>query len=214
MKSLPTANPGPGPNGDHRPGLKPPQFRLRTMFWAVAAVGVILVLFQTAGPAVGTAILLFGMVLLAHVAGNAIGTKLRQNGNTPIDYLPGFASSIRVTQHRRPRRIEFAPVTKLSLKTSIGRLIFVLAGFAAAGGAAWGAYFLFLIDDGPPRWADVSLSIVSFGVLGGLWGFWLFSLAKVCWQALAQSHTTHSRQSRSRLPLRNVAAVPNRHRSK
>ena len=70
----------PPKSSDTRPGLKPPQFGLKTLFWLVALLCGVLATLQWS-PLIGAAVLLLGAAVFAHVAGNALGSRLRANGN-------------------------------------------------------------------------------------------------------------------------------------
>lgn len=62
-------------------GLKPPQFRLRTMLIVVALLCVLLTVMVAMGMFWAMGLLLFLMLIAAHVVGNSLGTQLRDHGS-------------------------------------------------------------------------------------------------------------------------------------
>ena len=69
--------PVPSDETAQRPGLSPPQFGLRAIFATTTALAVILFALRIAGPLAAAALILLAAAILAHVAGNALGTRLR-----------------------------------------------------------------------------------------------------------------------------------------
>lgn len=69
------------PTDDRHRGLKPPQFGLATMFFAVTGLCGLLVAFRVIGPIGGTMMVLLLLVVLAHVAGNVLGRRLRADNH-------------------------------------------------------------------------------------------------------------------------------------
>ena len=61
--------------------LKPPQFRLRTMLIAVAVICVLLAVMVAVGMIWAMALLMFVLLIAAHVVGNSLGTQLRDHGS-------------------------------------------------------------------------------------------------------------------------------------
>ena len=62
-------------------GLKKPKFTLKALFLASTFVAVLLVTFKVAGPIHAAVLILFALAILAHVAGNALGTQLRDSAD-------------------------------------------------------------------------------------------------------------------------------------
>jgi len=72
------------PSADEkRRGLKPPQFGLGTMFLAVTLLCCLFVAFRLIGPVGGTLLVLLMLAVLAHVAGNVLGRRLRATDDEP-----------------------------------------------------------------------------------------------------------------------------------
>ena len=175
-------------HADEQLGLNPPQFGVTSLLGFMAAVALLVTAWQSLGPLWALVITLFALAILAHVAGNAIGTKLRDAGRRS----PGTAA----TPHpKQAAAHHFAPATQLSRRKKMGwPTLIVSAGFALVGAIAGGALLAHF------NWsrltaANLTLSVVSCGVLSGLWGFWLCSFAKVAlhaWQeALRHENSGH-----------------------
>jgi hypothetical protein len=177
--------------------LPPPQFGLRTLLWLVTVCAV---LFSVAGwlePVAVAGLILLVLCVVAHVAGNAIGTRLRANGDQPIrgqsgphtpraDGLAGWDSSY---PSRTP--LPCAPATSLGQRYNLGWPI-VIATFAGliSGGIGGGLWALFTTR-GPIEPTVVAVGVVAFGSLGSLGAFLICGFTQVlcsaAWQALRHS---------------------------
>ena len=103
------------------------------------------------------------MAIIAHVAGNAIGTRLRNHG----DRQRSKRNATRTT----PRAGDFAPATQLRWRTSLGKSMFVITGVGALVGAIVGGIALKHVYGNKLTIASHALSTGAFGVLGGFVGF-------------------------------------------
>src|SRR5688500_14363644 len=92
---------------DRRPALPPPRFGLGAMMAAVTALGVMFALIHYVGMLGSTIALLFILCVIAHVAGNVIGTRLRDVGSQ------GAKDAKPRERRRKLRTHDFAPVTRL-----------------------------------------------------------------------------------------------------
>src|SRR5437762_8122334 len=84
--------------------LRPPQFGLKTLLALVAACGGLLALRQWLDPIAIAAIAFLALSIFCHVAGNCIGTRLREigdNPNSPREEAPAARLA--------PRPQDFAP---------------------------------------------------------------------------------------------------------
>lgn len=147
-----------------------------TLLSVTAALAVITATFQAVGPLWASVLTLFILAVFAHVAGNAIGTKLRNEGSRPS----------RPSKHEQPCTASphhFAPTTQLSRKKWIGLPTLIASMISALAGAVLGGGLLAKINWEAANVANLSLAAASCAVLGGLWGFWSCSFAKVFWQA-------------------------------
>ncbi len=61
-----------------------PQFRLRTLFLVVTYLAVVFALMGVIGPIASTALLLLLAMIALHVAGNALGTRLRDETSAQV----------------------------------------------------------------------------------------------------------------------------------
>jgi hypothetical protein len=135
-------------------------------------------------PLAGGGLLFFAVAIALHVLGNAIGTRLREIGDRPeIQAVEEDGG-----RFRRPRPEDFAPVTRLSAKQSLGWIIAAatLVGMIAGGlgGGVWTA----IASRGPLNPFNIGIGVVAFAVLGGLAAFGTAALVQVLagaiWQAL------------------------------
>lgn len=144
--------------------LRPPQFGLKFLFLAVTAVGVFLAVAQHLSPlAVG----MVGFLLLsiaAHVAANALGTRLR--GGRAAEELhdligphPQVGATDRLAVHH--------PATNLSQRRSLGVTLFIAAASGLTIGAAGGAIWT-LSGEQEVGWFPVFIGALAFGTLGAL----------------------------------------------
>ena len=143
----------------------------------VAAICISLALMKVIGPYGSFVLILFLLSIFAHVAGNAIGTKLRDQGNRPSPRDEGDTTS---TGPARPlAESDFAPATRLSRGDSLGRSIVVVVCVGAAIGAGVGAYLLFITLGDKATFANMSLGITAFAIIGGFAGFAASTFVKV-----------------------------------
>ncbi|MFM7207129.1 MAG: hypothetical protein ACKO4T_10730 [Planctomycetaceae bacterium] len=123
--------------------------------------------------AVMVAIATIGM----HVAGNALGTKLREAADRDLSRL------------RRPPAAAFGlpkpRPSHLGRRQSLGMLVPVSAGIGGVIGGAAGATALATLT--PATTAGALLGGVSSAVLGGLFGFLVASLVEILRTSLRES---------------------------
>jgi hypothetical protein len=178
------------PPDDRRPTLKPPQFRLRTLLLAVGACAVVFTSFQWLSPLGIMGVLFLLLCIGGHIAGNAIGMQLRDNGDHP---LPPPDEETRLRQFRPPTAAEMAEATQLSRASSLGwvQWIATLTGFVVGGiGGGLGAALL----SRKLEESIVLLGIAAFATLGGIVAFVAYSFVQVGWNAILQAdRSTHSR---------------------
>jgi len=167
---------------DNRPALRPPQFTLATMFWVMSGCGLLLAAMLAVGPLGAFALLLLVLAIVAHIAGNSLGTQLRQIGDAHDSHdAPARPRRRTVAQH------EFAPETQLCRRTSISRtmIAFTIAGAVLLG--VMGSAALFWLTWGQVNLPTAIVAVASSCVLGGFVGFMCSSFAQVAggawWQA-------------------------------
>lgn len=168
-------------------GLQPPQFSLRSLFWAMGSVGVLLAIWQAFGPAVGITLVLALMAIFAHVAGNAIGTRLQENSPANRSGSDSAVPGSRVPRARIPAD-HYAPVTRLSSRTPLGRPLMIVTALGAGLGGIVGGVLLVALHPAGATPATVTLGCLATAVLAGLWTFWLGGLVQVFCGAWWEAH--------------------------
>ena len=167
---------------DHRPGLKPPRFSLAALFVVVGVLGVLFAATSYLGSYATLLVILFILTVAAHVAGNAIGTQLRENGSRRT-----------ITEDRAPRQKrqpiaakDFAPTSQLHHRSALGKPIVITTAAGSAAGAVLGGYGLSTLMEHPTLLA-ILLGAVASAVLGGIWTFIASSFLQVASSALRQA---------------------------
>ena len=180
---------------NERPALEPPQFSLATLFWVIAALGVLLGLMTALGPLGGFALLLFVLVLVAHVAGNKIGTRLRAFGNEKVD----DDHPLRKRPDENDARHAAAPASNLSSggNVSLTMLVFTVAGAAIVGSV--GSALLIWWTWSQLNVATAIVAVVSPMVLGGLIGFAISSFTQAAGGAWLEASASYHREKRRRI---------------
>ena len=72
------------PPSDYRRALRPPQFTLRTLIGLITLLAALFSLVNVVHPVVMAGLVLLALLIAAHVAGNVIGTRLREIGDRPV----------------------------------------------------------------------------------------------------------------------------------
>ena len=156
------------------------------MFWVVAAIAAVCAAMSAAGPVGAFALVMLILAVVCHVAGNAIGTRLRELGDHPSVREPAA-----YVPHRRLEVTDFAPATRLCERTrlSLVMIIFSVAG-AVLVGLPGGAALIWLV------WSHANLptaivAVLSCSVLGGFLGFMASSFTQTAaaawWQARCEA---------------------------
>jgi len=154
------------------------QFNLRTLLGGVALLGVVFAIVRAGGWGVSLAVVSVTALIGAHVIGNALGTRLRDEVSPQLNQTPVVAP--RVAELGRP---EVEP--RLHQRTPLGRIIRVTSGGAAILGAIFGGMALAVwTSTGPTGWL---VGTISSAALGGFFGFLLASFLdmtiRAWWQA-------------------------------
>jgi hypothetical protein len=170
-------------SSDRRSCLRPPQFGLRTLLLLVAAIGVLLALRQWLDPIAIAAILFLALSVFCHVAGNAIGTRLREIGSQPSHAVDPLFSAERI----RPQPQDFAPATQLGQRRSLGWTIIIATSAGITTGAIGGGFWTFLTSRGGPEILTIAIGVAAFGVLGGLAAFATVGFVQVLFGAIWQA---------------------------
>jgi hypothetical protein len=159
---------------------------------AVTACAVLAALSRWVSPLALVGLVFLILTIIAHVAGNAIGTRLRELGSKPDDEEKGAALR---GFRRRPRAADFAPATRLGERRGLGWpiLIATLGGVFAGGlgGAAW----TLLASRGPVGPLNIAVGAVAFAVLGGIASFAAFGFVQVGISAIRQAMSAPAARS-------------------
>lgn len=168
--------------------LPPPQFGLRTLLLLVAGCAVVFAILRLGWLSpIGIGVLAFlGVSVLLHVAGNAIGTRLREIG----DKNGSFQEDAALPEPRRPRPQDFAPTTQLGQRRSLGWTIIVAVSVGITTGAIGGGMWTFLAGHGHVGLDQIVMGVVAFAVLGGIVSFGTVGFAQVLFGAIYQAMKT------------------------
>ena len=162
--------------------LRPPQFGLRSLLLAVTACAVLAAASRWVSPIAIAALVFLLLSIVAHVAGNAIGTRLRELGSRPgDDEMPSDA------KRRRPRAGDFAPAPRLGERRGLGWPILIAALGGAFAGGLGGAVWTLLASRGPVGLLNIAVGAVAFAVLGGIASFGAFGFIQVGIGAIRQA---------------------------
>jgi uncharacterized membrane protein YeaQ/YmgE (transglycosylase-associated protein family) len=157
---------------------KRPQFGLRTLMLAVTGCCVLLGLMKEIGPLASVGLCFFLALVCLHVAGNAIGTSLRQEANREL--------AAKCPQPVAPARERVATSpSRLRERTPLGWMVLLLTGIGAALGGSLGSLAY-------AYWTDVNtagliVGSISAAILGGFFGFLASSFSKIIFRAWRQA---------------------------
>jgi hypothetical protein len=154
------------PTDDVRTGLQPPRFGLASLMVLVAVLGGMFALIRYVGWHGSAIAIFFLLCVVAHVAGNALGTRLRAIGSEPPEVPDEGRQSA-----RRVAPQEFAPATELREKRALGRPVFGITILGALLAGAAGGYAFWWLADRPLSLAALGLGAGACAVLGGIWTF-------------------------------------------
>jgi hypothetical protein len=162
---------------DRRPVLQPPRFGLLSLLVAIAILSALFAIshyFGTYGAAIA---ILFVLCVVAHVVGNALGTKLRDFGDRPVQ--PDGSPTRPLQVPRKLTAADFAPLTRLRERYSLGRRIFVITTAGAVIGGLVGYLCVVWLADDQTGWHVFGLGAVACAVLAGIWTFAAASFLQV-----------------------------------
>jgi len=125
-------------------------------------------------------VILLALSIVAHVSGNAIGTRLRANGDRPIRSRGAFAPPA--------ESLPCAPATRLSERKTLGWPIVIATFGGLIAGGAGGGFWTVLSMPGSVQPAAVAVGVIAFSFLGGMAAFvtvaFSLVLGSAMWQAL------------------------------
>ena len=161
---------------DHRP----PQFSLRALLWLTALCSALFATMVAVGVVWSLMLLMVVGLIVAHVLGNAIGTRLRDDdaGRSNQSLPPGAQP--------QPRSVSTAKAAQeLRERKPLGQLLLVFIAAGALSGAMLGRFVLIHSQWLPLPTSDAILGIGSCAVLGAIAGFMASSFFKVAlWPAV------------------------------
>jgi hypothetical protein len=180
-----------GPIHEPREHFKLPQFGLRTMFFAMAACGGVFAVMAAIGPVASGAVLLGAAVIGLHVAGNWVGTSLRDSEAKDRSIDVPFSNALSPfdarllsmrTEHSTPRLCQHVPLSWLN------RVLGILGAVAGAVLLSWTGASV----------AGLVVGSVSSAVVGGCAGFLISSFAEstltAWWQATSEANSQPTRK--------------------
>jgi hypothetical protein len=157
------------PDAGHTDVDRPPrlQFHLRTLLLVVALFSAVFAAANAIGAVWMAALGLVAALILAHVAGNAIGTRLRDEATQRThEEQPLGEAAARI----RAAPLPVAETTRLHERRPLGLSLLVMTGAGAVSGALLGRLTMAYGQWGVLSTADWVLGLTSCAVLGGLAG--------------------------------------------
>lgn len=174
-------------SNDRREGLRPPQFRLSTLLWGMTALSILFAAMTWVGPLAAFGLLLLFLSIVAHVAGNAIGTRLREIGSRPLAEKGGGPDYLKRKPGSPVFAGECAPATRLGSHHPLGWLIVVATASAfVVGGLAGGAFLAWLCWE-KSTLVSILCGAAASAALGGFGGFLVSSFVRELSRAHAQA---------------------------
>ncbi len=169
----------------------PLQFNLRTLLVVVTLVAVILALTQWFSPIVVAAIFFVALSILGHVAGNAIGTKLRRQGQQ----LHGQPDPVVITSKTAPPKAGFAQPTQLAHSKSLGWPILAISASGVMIGGTLGGWWSIVSGGDKANAFTIGVGVLALAMIGGMVAFVAGSFLQVAisslWHALDAPQPLH-----------------------
>ena len=158
----------PEPTGasDRGAALGPPQFSLRSLLLAVGGVFLLIAVFDWVGTAWAAPLVFLMILIVGHVMGNVIGSRLRDAGST-CNRPQAVSTTLGRVRTRSIRR------SHLWDKTPLDRGVWLLVGSGIVAGGLAGGTLLATLQWQDITWVGLLLGAVSAGIVGG----WLTLLA-------------------------------------
>lgn len=151
--------------------------RLVTYSWLAVMLAVACAAISWLGLAGWMAAVVVIASLAAHVAGNALGTRMREATDRDLARSGGLRAWADALPVAKP--------TQLERTGSLGRVVPVSAGIGAVCGAGIGTAALLAFTGS--SWAGAALGGVSSAVIGGLFGFLAASFVEILRTSLREA---------------------------
>ena len=187
-----------------RKALEPPQFSLATLFWVIACLGVLFALMSAAGPIGGFALLLLVLAILAHVAGNKLGTRLRSFGNEKVVDLDDHRQKPRRTEDAR---LVAAPPSSLSHTANVTWTMLIFSAVGAVSLGVTGSALLIWLAWSELNLATTIVAVLSPTVLGGIIGFAVSSFTQTAGGAWREASFSYKQEKLRRIREMQEAAT-------
>ncbi len=158
---------------------------LVTYTWLAVVLGVACAAIGWLGIAGWMAAVVVVASLVAHVAGNAIGTRLREATDRAL-------AAGRRDDRPEPAALPDATPAFLEVRTPLGRLVPVSAGIGAVCGGFAGSVALSLLTSAST--AGAVLGGISSAVIGGLFGFLMASFVEIVRTSLREAIAAEDRR--------------------
>jgi hypothetical protein len=159
-----------------------PQYRLRSLFLLIACLAVLFAVMGTIGPIASAGLLFLLTMIGLHVAGNALGTTLRDHSSSQIHRQSpppaefGLSATLGAWKTFTPRLSEHT------------RLVWVIRAVSLAGALAGGVLGYTVFGQmGPVSAAGLAIGAISFAVLGAFFGFLIGSFLEMLLSAWRQA---------------------------
>lgn len=178
------------PPDDRRPVLQPPRFGLLALLVAIAVMGGLLAIVHYFGAYGASIAILFALCVAAHVLGNAMGTRLRDLGDRPVS--ADGAPISKASNYGKPAASDFAPLTRLRERHSLGKPVFIITVAGAILGGLLGYAAVCWLADARTGWHVFGFGTVAFAVLGAIWTFAAVSFVKVIFGEMLHAHRNSS----------------------
>jgi len=164
----------------------PPRFALRTLMLGVGALCVLLALMKALGPTASMALLLAMFAVLAHVAGNALGTRLRDLGGHTSRHDKTDINRLAARSHA-PIHVGAGPSCRLRHRAALGWAMVVVTVMGAIAGAVAGGVALTWLNWEQATLGNIALGTSACSLLGGFSGFLAGSFCEVALGALRET---------------------------
>jgi hypothetical protein len=164
--------------------LPPPQFGLRTLLLVMTGCAVIFALSNWLTPIALAGVVMLVLSVIAHVLGNAIGTRLRELGSKSRMEEKQPSPGQRLA---RPGAGDFAPVTRLSQRHSLGWPIVIGTAAGTLAGGVGGGIWTVTHTYGGPDIFSIAVGVLAFAVLNGIAAFVIVGFVQVGLSAIRQA---------------------------
>ena len=185
---------------DRSTALGPPQYSLRSLLLAVGGVFLLIALVDWVGAAWAAPLVFLMILIVGHVMGNVVGTRLRDAGSTC--QRPATASMSQTTGNSTANSTTAATAVCLARmrsvrkphlcdKTPLERGVWLLVASGIAAGSLAGGILLATLQWQDITWIGLLLGAVSAGILGGwltLLGATFLHAAGRAWREAVEHH--------------------------